>query len=64
MFEPIVGRRFHPHLLRESRATQMVVEEGMDIKLAQKLLGHESSETTEIYIIRDNTDELDDLYTV
>ena len=42
----------------------MVVEEGMDIKLAQKLLGHESSETTEIYVIRDDTDELDDLYTV
>lgn len=64
VFEPIIGRRFHPHLLRESRATQMVVEEGMDIKLAQKLLGHESSETTEIYVIRDDTDELDDLYTV
>lgn len=63
-FTPIVGRRCHPHLLRESRATQMVVEQGMDIKIAQKLLGHESSETTEIYVIRDDNDDLDDLYTI
>ena len=61
-FAPIVGRRFHPHLLRESRATQAVVEEGKDIKAVQKLLGHESSETTEIYVIRDDSDDIDELF--
>ena len=62
IFEPIVGRRFHPHALRESRATTMVVEEEMDIRVAQKLLGHESSITTEIYIIRNKEDESDEAF--
>lgn len=61
-FEPIVGRRFHPHLLRESRATSMVVENGKDIKSAQNLLGHKSSTTTEIYIIRKDEDDADDAF--
>ena len=62
VFTPIVGRRFHPHLLRESKATQLAVEEGKDISVIQSLLGHESSETTQIYIIRDETDDLDELF--
>lgn len=62
IFEPIVGRRVHPHLFRESRATTMVVEEEMDIRVAQKLLGHESSETTEIYVIRNGEDESDEAF--
>lgn len=62
VFEKIVGRRIHPHLFRESAATQMVVEDGKDIKMAQRLLGHESSETTEIYVIRDDSDDLDELF--
>lgn len=62
VFSPIVGRRFHPHLLRESKATQLAVEEGKDISVIQHLLGHESSETTQIYIIRDDTDDLDELF--
>lgn len=61
-FTKILGRRFHPHLIRSSRATQMVVEEGRDIKTAQKLLGHENSSTTQLYVVRDDTDDLDDLY--
>jgi len=60
--EPIVGRRFHPHLLRESRATSMVVEQKKDINSAKKLLGHQSSETTQIYIIREDEDEADDAF--
>lgn len=56
-FEPIVGRRFHPHLLRETRATTMVVEQGKDINVAKKLLGHELSETTQIYVIRDDEND-------
>ncbi|AYP68258.1 integrase [Bacillus phage vB_BcoS-136] len=58
----IGGKAVHPHLFRSSRATNIVVEEGKDIKKAQKLLGHESSQTTEIYVVRDDSDDLDDLY--
>ena len=61
-FEPIVGRRFHPHLLRESRATQAVVEDGKDIEVVRALLGHESSETTKIYVVRDDADDVTDLF--
>lgn len=61
-FEPIIGRRFHPHLLRESRATQAVVEDGKDINSVRALLGHESAETTAIYVIREDEDNIDDLF--
>ena len=56
------GRPVHPHLFRSSRATNAVIEEGKDIKSVQKLLGHESSQTTEIYVVRDDSDDLDDLF--
>lgn len=62
-FEPIVGRRFHPHLIRETRATTMVVENGKDIKSVQSLLGHKSSTTSEIYIIRKDENDADDAFT-
>lgn len=61
-FEEIVGRRFHPHLIRETRATTMVMEQGKDIKSAQKLLDHKSSVTTEIYVIRKDEDNADDAF--
>jgi len=61
-FEKIVGRRFHPHLLRETRATTLVVEQGKDIKTAQKLLDHKSSTTTEIYVIRKDEEDADDAF--
>lgn len=60
--EPIIGRRFHPHLLRETRATTLVVEQGKDIKTAQKLLDHKSSTTTEIYVIRKDEEDADDAF--
>ena len=56
------GKHVHPHLLRSSRATNAVMEEGIDIKKVQQMLGHNSSETTEIYIVRDDEDDDDDLY--
>lgn len=62
-FTPILGRRFHPHCLRESRATSIVIEEGKDIKYAQKLLGHNSAETTKIYVCADDSDDDDELFT-
>ncbi len=61
-FAPIVGRRFHPHLLRETRATTMVVEEGKDINVAKKLLGHQSTETTQIYVVRGDEDDADEAF--
>lgn len=57
IFTPMLGRRFHPHILREARATSSVLEDGKNIESVQKLLGHNSSETTQIYIIRDDDDE-------
>lgn len=61
-FGEIIGRRVHPHQLREQRATDLVVGEGKDIKKAQKLLGHEQSSTTEIYVIRDGDEDIDDVF--
>lgn len=61
-FTKIVGRRVHPHLFRESRATQAVVEEGKDIEAVRALLGHESSDTTRIYVIRDDSEDANDLF--
>lgn len=62
LFTKIVGRRVHPHLLRESRATNLVVEEGKSIEVAQTLLGHNSSETTKIYVISDKVDDASDAF--
>ncbi len=62
-FEKIVGRRFHPHLIRETRATTLVVEQGKNIKAAQKLLDHKSSTTTEIYVIRKDEGNADEAFT-
>lgn len=64
LFTKIVGRRVHPHLFRESRATQAVIEDGKDIKAVQALLGHNSSTTTEIYVIRDDSEDMDELFIV
>lgn len=59
----LVGRRIHPHILRESRATNLVVEEGKSLETAQKLLGHESSETTsKHYVIREDTEDADEAF--
>ena len=62
IFEPVIGRRIHPHLFRESKATNLVVYENKDIKVAQSLLGHAQSSTTEIYVIQDDTNDADDAF--
>ncbi|MFZ6649773.1 tyrosine-type recombinase/integrase [Undibacterium sp. TJN25] len=46
--EAQLGRRITPHMLRHTAATQLL-EAGLDIRFVQKLLGHASITTTEIY---------------
>lgn len=64
LFAAIVGRRVHPHLFRESRATNLVVYEHKSAEVAQKLLGHNDVTTTKNhYIIKnDESDESDEAF--
>jgi site-specific recombinase XerD len=43
-----ISIRVHPHLLRHTYASELL-EDGFSLREAQRLLGHEDVETTEIY---------------
>lgn len=63
VFTPILGRRFHPHCLREAIATDIVLTQGKSIETAKSLLGHNDSSTTKIYVIgADEEAESDELF--
>ena len=61
-FSEIIGRRTTPHNFRRSRATNLVCYSHRPIETAQKLLGHESSETTQMYVIREDEEDADDAF--
>jgi len=43
-----IEKRIHPHMLRHSCATHML-DQGVNLRVIQKFLGHASIQTTEIY---------------
>lgn len=61
VFSEILSRRFAPHDFRRSRASLMS-EQGIPIEKIQKLLQHKSSETTAIYILNEDEDDMDDIF--
>lgn len=63
MFTEMLGRRFHPHCLREAIATDYVKDQGKSIESVKALLGHESSVTTRGYVCgMDEESESDELF--
>jgi len=53
-----LGKKYHPHQLRHTRATQWF-ENGIDIVRIQQRLGHSNIATTRLYLNPDNKRELD-----
>jgi integrase/recombinase XerD len=54
--EANIGKKVRPHTFRHTFAT-LLLEEGVDIKYIQTLLGHSSITTTQIYTHVNNAKE-------
>lgn len=52
LLSEIVGERVNPHRFRVSRASNLILHDGRNLETAQKLLGHESAETTKLYVVK------------
>ena len=53
-----VGKKYHPHQLRHTKATEWY-NEGVDIVRIQQRLGHSNIATTRLYLNPDNKKELE-----
>lgn len=62
IFSKVLERRVHPHLLRSTRATHIVVDEGKSIEGAKSLLGHKDISTTQIYVVRDEEEDVEECF--
>ncbi|MCL5457605.1 site-specific integrase [Loigolactobacillus coryniformis] len=58
-FSEIIGRPIHPHDLRTSRATDLVVRENKPIEAVSIMMGHNSTETTQQFYVIDNHKDSD-----
>lgn len=61
VFSKILGREIYPHLLRSSLATELAAN-NVPISSIQAILHHESPETTDLYIVRNKMDLIDDVF--
>lgn len=58
----VISRRVNVHLIRGSRSTHSL-EDGVDIKKVKNLLGHSDISTTQnFYDLRDDNEDMDDLF--
>lgn len=58
-FSEIVGRHLHPHDLRTSRATNLVIHQHKPIEAVSIMMGHKSEETTKVYYVISNKKDSD-----
>lgn len=58
-FSHIIGRNIHPHDLRTSRATNLVVRQHKPLEAVSVLLGHKSEETTKVFYVITNKKDSD-----
>lgn len=58
-FGDIVGRKLHPHDLRTSRATNLVVYQNKPLSAVSVMMGHKSEETTKVYYVITNDRDSD-----
>lgn len=61
-FTEILKKRITPHGFRRARATHMVICEDKSIETARRLLGHNSTDTTKIYVYSEEENDAFDAF--